>query len=57
MCPICLGTMIVNGIMWIAGSVGLVKVGMYIKKRYYLTFGKKCQKCKDRECCNNETHQ
>lgn len=57
MCPICIGTMIINGVMWILGGFGLVKFGNYIRLRYYLLFGKKCKKCKDRECCKNETHQ
>jgi hypothetical protein len=50
MCPICIGTMIVNGLMWIAGSLGFVKFAAYVRNYYYQTTGKKCKKCRDKEC-------
>jgi hypothetical protein len=41
MCPVCILTMAVNGLMAIAGSLGLIKLVSYIKKSYYLLAGKK----------------
>jgi hypothetical protein len=42
--------MVLNGLFWLAGSLGLLKAVSYVKKRYYLWSSKKCKKCRDRGC-------
>ena len=49
MCPICITTMVVNGILWLVGAIGLTKLYTYLRKRYYAWSGKKCSVCKARE--------
>jgi len=49
MCPICITTMIVNGILWLIGILGLRKLYTYLRIRYYAWSGKKCSVCKARE--------
>lgn len=49
MCPICITTMIVNGILWLIGILGLRQLYTYVRKRYYAWSGKKCSVCKAKE--------
>lgn len=49
MCPICITTMIINGILWLIGILGLKKLYTYLKIRYYAWSGKKCSVCRERE--------
>lgn len=49
MCPICFTTLIVNGILWLVGAVGLTKLYQYLRKKYYGWSGKRCSVCKERE--------
>ena len=53
MCPICVLTSVVYGICWVLGFFGLTKVVKYIKIKYHIWSGTKCDKCKSDEGCQS----
>lgn len=53
MCPICILTSILYGICSILSLLGLKNLVKYIKLRYHLWSGTKCEKCKGEGKCQS----
>lgn len=47
MCPICILTYIVYGITSLFGFFGFKKIVKYIRLKYHIWSGTKCDKCKN----------
>lgn len=53
MCPICILTYLVLGFCSVLSLFGLKNFVKYIKLKYYMWSGTKCEKCKEKEKCQS----